>query len=477
MKTIKTKLFVLFVVFMVTLVVCGVMLNALFLEQYYIYKNKSIFSETSKQISEQYRLDKKKIENTIGSIDRMEGISCTIADKNLKVLYNSFPQKEGPDANLLPNEIERIILAERASLNDANIYTLIENSKDQAAKLVFISQMDTGELIILKKPLKGISESVLIANQFYVIAGLIMILIGGMVVFVFSRRITRPLVEMSSVAEDISNLGFERRVTIDSQDEIGSLGRSINRIAERLSANISALKTDVDRRKSLVRNMSHELKTPIGVIKGYAEGLKFGVVEDPEKTRQYCSVISEECDRMDAMVQELLNLSMLEAGLFQAGISRFSLSALLGSITERLEPAIKKKKIVYEKACGEDLFVVADSTLLERAITNYLINAINHTDGKRLVSVSAERRGDQVRIEVFNSGNPIEKQDLGHIWDVFYKADKARTRQYGGHGLGLSIVKSIAEFHKGSVGAENIRDGVLFFIEIPIIFSEAESVH
>jgi signal transduction histidine kinase len=173
--------------------------------------------------------------------------------------------------------------------------------------------------------MKGISESVAIANQFYIVAGLIIILLGGLFIIIFSKRITEPIVEMSNVAESIANLDFEKRVSSDSRDEIGSLGRSINRICEKLSASMNSLQQDVERRKQLVRNISHELKTPIGVIKGYAEGLKYGVVEDKDKTSKYCTIIATESDRMDRMVRELLNLSVLESGMFQIKIHRFNL--------------------------------------------------------------------------------------------------------------------------------------------------------
>ncbi|MGK0467691.1 ATP-binding protein [Clostridium sp.] len=467
MKTIRTKLSVFFLIFMVSLVLFGIILNALFLERYYIYKNKAVFTATSKEISNEYAYNRNNITNFINQIDHFEGINCIITDEYKSVQYNSFLQISDSDAKILPGEIEKLVLKNKDKLFKNFVYSVTEKQNDQAPKLVFISQLDNGELIILRKPLKGISESVSIANQFYIFAGLINIFIGGIFIFVFSKQVTRPVIEMSNVAEGISNLDFNKRAIYDSQDEIGSLGRSINKMSEKLSVSINSLRSDVERRKQLVRNISHELKTPIGVIKGYAEGLKYGVADDMEKTQKYCTVIADECNRMDNMVRELLNLSMLESGLFQLNILKFDIGELIQKISERFEPILSEKGITLDLNNQNNLSISADYELVERVINNYITNAINHVEGIRLIKVTVEKKVNGIGVSVFNTGKHISEDDLVSIWDVFYKVDKARSRQYGGHGLGLSIVRLIAELHGGMAGVENVSDGVLFFIEIP----------
>ena len=211
--------------------------------------------------------------------------------------------------------------------------------------------MSTGEFIILRKPVKGIRENVSIANQFYIFAGLIVIFVGGIVILIFSKKITKPIIEMSNVAENISNLEFDKLVHIESQDEIGKLGESINKISEKLSTSINGLKQDVERRKQLVSNMSHELKTPIGIIKGYAEGLKYGVVDDKEKMAKYCSVLVEECDRMDNLVRELLNHSKMEAGMVEMNITSFDSGEFISKILERFNPTFVEKGITFDFKC------------------------------------------------------------------------------------------------------------------------------
>lgn len=463
MKTIKTKLFLVFTVSMVSLVLCGILFNALLLQKYYIYKNKRIFIEASRQIIEEFINNRKNFNYFIGQLDRVDGISCTITDKNRNVKLNSFPERPDQNAMRLPSEIEQMILKNEGKLVNSYIYSVVEKPNEQSPKLVFISQMSGGELVILRKPLKGIDESVSIANEFYIFAGFFIIILGGIFTFVFSVRITRPIIEMSIVAQDISNMDFSRKVTVKTQDEIGSLGKSINMISNKLSTSINALREDVDRRKLLVRNMSHEMKTPIGIIKGYAEGLKYGVADDPEKITKYCSVIAEECDRMDGMIRELLNLSILESGMLNLNITRFDLCELVKNVVEKFFHILDEKSIHLELKCESNIVICADCELIERAFTNFLTNAIHHVDSKNIIHIKLETVSNRPRISVFNTGSHLTEKDMENIWDVFYKVDKARTRQYGGHGLGLSIVKLIAQAHGGSCWVENVNDGVCFY--------------
>lgn len=466
MKTIRTKLFAMFSIFMVSFVLSGIILNILFLEKYYIYKNRGSFLKINSKIIDVYINDRNNLDEFLKNTDRAEAMNIAISDSDLRIKYTSLPQK-GETGRPIPSEIERLINKNKNTLKKSYVYSVVERPEHSEREIVFLSQMEGKEIIILKKSMKGIKESVAIANQFYILAGLLIILPGGIFIFIFSLRITGPVIEMSNVAESISNLDFNRRVIFDSQDELGSLGRSINKMSEKLNITMNALKEDIEQRKELVRNMSHEFKTPIGVIKGYAEGLKYGVAEDKEKIKKYCNVISEECDRMDKMVQELLNFSLMESGMFQLKISRFDTGEFIENITGKFTPIFTEKGISIDLNYEKDLLISADRELMEKAVNNYITNAINHIEGKKQVRVCTEKNGTDVKISVFNTGKHIPEQDLSHIWDVFYKVDKARTRQYGGHGLGLSIVKLIAELHGGITGVENVNEGVIFFLKIP----------
>jgi two-component system, OmpR family, sensor histidine kinase VanS len=467
MKTIKTKIVLIFGIFMLLLILCGILLNVLFLNQYYIYKYRADFITINREISREYLENRKNLGDYIDVIDRTEGISCLVLNKNKDILYNSASKKVSTDEMNLSNDISNLMILNDDKLSKTYVYSVIERRKAQLTKLVFMSRLSSGETIILRKPLKGINESASIANQFYLFEGILLIIIGGGFILAFSRKITKPIIEMSNVAESISDLDFNRYIIYNSKDELGSLAKSINKMSVKLSENINSLTQDVERRKQLVRNISHELKTPIGVIKGYAEGLKFGLAEDTEKANKYCTVIAEECDHMDWMVKDLLSYSMLESGSFQLNISSFDVVELIKEISQRFELICAEKEVSIESDMPEHLDLFADRELIGRAINNFLINALAHLGKKKYIKLSVVRRDTETRISVFNIGDNIPENELKNIWDVFYKLDKSRSRKEAGHGLGLSIVKLIAELHHGSVGVENLEAGVMFFIDIP----------
>jgi len=467
MRTIKTKIVLIFSIFMVSLVALGIFFNSIFLESYYIYKNKGILKSISEKINNEYINDKENSYEYINTIENIENISTIIIDQNFNIEYNSVNQKKDTNQNHLPKEMKQIILENKKKLSKNVVYYTEEKNNAQTNKLVFVLKMSNEEYIILKKPFKSINQSVSIANQFYMLSGVIVIFIGGIFILIFSKKITKPIIEMSNVAENISNLEFDKRVHIGSQDEIGKLGESINKISEKLCANINKLKEDVERRKQLVRNMSHELKTPIGIIKGYAEGLKYGVADDKEKMQKYCTVLVEECDRMDKLILELLNHSMMEVGMVELNITSFDSCEFIYKIVERFNPIFIDKGVTFELECINDCVISADREMIEKAINNFITNAINHVEGRKLIRLTVEKKEKGIKINVFNTGSHISTEEFEKVWDVYYKVDKARSREYGGHGLGLAIVKLIVHLHGGTTKVENVHEGVVFSFEIP----------
>lgn len=465
--TIRGKLFLLFLFVMVGFILLGILINVLFLENYYIYKSESAFKQISSDINEILTKTDEEVKSTIEKTDKREGVSIRIINNQDKVILTSFPQKENSDDSMLPSELETLLTKNKETLKNKAIYTTVNTQKDQAAKLVYISQTTANGNIILTKPMSGIEESAAIANQFYMMIGLLIIFIGSIFMHFFSKKITKPIEDISQVAEEISNLNFENKVTIKTKDEIGSLGESINIMSDKLSLSIDELRNDITMQKELMRNISHELKTPIGIIKGYAEGLLYGVADSEAMKKKYCGVIVEECDRMDNMVTDFLDLSRLESVMMQLNRVSFDLAPFILSIIERFEPIFLEHNIVCKKEIDKNLIIDADPQLLDRALQNLLSNAIKYNNNLGIVKVCAKKEAGKINIMIFNTGSQIPEAEIQHVWDAFYKGDKSRTRNQGGHGLGLSIVKSIVLMHEGDVAVENKEDGVLFTITLP----------
>lgn len=278
----------------------------------------------------------------------------------------------------------------------------------------------------------------------------------------------------------MSKLDFSKKYAVQSDDEVGQLGKSINSLSDQLDRAIFSLteankklREDIEQerridkmRKEFINNVSHELKTPIALIQGYAEGLKLNINEDEENKNYYCDVIMDEAGKMNRLVKDLLDLSQIESGSFKLDKTSFNISSLIESVLDKYRPVLFEKGIKVELDIPEYLTVNGDAGRIEQVLVNYLINAINHVDDKKEIKIQAVILNEKVKISVCNSGENIPDESLDKIWTSFYKVDKARTRSYGGTGLGLSVVKAIQELHGNSCGMENLEDGVLFWFEV-----------
>lgn len=254
----------------------------------------------------------------------------------------------------------------------------------------------------------------------------------------------------------------------------------MNQLSETLEKTISELKTannelrrDIEHkekidemRKEFLSNVSHELKTPLALIQGYAEGLKDGISDDEESKEFYCEVIMDEAQKMNTMVKKLLTLNEVEFGQENISMERFNVAELIEGVAQSCSLLVQQKEGKLRLKVPNPLYLWSDELKIEEVLTNYISNACNHLDGERIIEIKAEQNEDRVRISVFNTGKQIPEEDMERIWDKFYKVDKAHTREYGGSGIGLSIVKAIMESVNGTYGVKNYINGVEFWIEL-----------
>lgn len=342
--------------------------------------------------------------------------------------------------------------------------------------------LNNGNFILIRTPIQGIKDNVHISNTFITYIGIGTLIIGIVAAFVLSSYISRPIKQLSNIAERMSELDFDVKYDGKYKGEIGLLGNSMNNMSKKLEENISQLKAanlelqrDIDKKEKLeqmrtdfLSNVSHELKTPIALIQGYAEGLKEGITDDPESMDFYCSVIMDEAAKMNDMVKRLLTLNQIEFGEDELVMERFDINELVKSVASanELRASQKELKITYDIK-DTPLYVWADEYKVEEVITNYISNAINHCCNENIIKVAVGQIDkENVRVSVFNTGKNIPEEDIDHIWEKFYKVDKARTREYGGNGIGLSIVKAIVESMGKKCGVNNLPDGVEFWFDL-----------
>ncbi len=348
--------------------------------------------------------------------------------------------------------------------------------------LELFGQLDSGSFVYVNTNFQSMTENINIFNSFIFYVGIGVIIFGAIVMVFVSSSFTKPVLKLTEIAKRMSELDFEVRYPVTTHDEIGVLGSSINTLSETLEKTISELKaannelhkdieekTQIDEmRKEFLSNVSHELKTPIALIQGYAEGLYENINDDSASREFYCEVIIDEAGKMNKMVKKLLTLNQIEFGSNQISYEHFDITEVVKQVINSAALLAEQKGAVINMPDYGPVYVWADEYMVEEVVTNYISNAANHVAGELRIDVNIEKREDAVRVSVFNTGNCIPEDELDKIWIKFYKVDKARTREYGGSGIGLSIVKAIMNSMNRQCGVLNHENGVEFWFELDI---------
>ena len=490
--SLRLKLFTALSCLILFFVLLSWVLNNFMLEKYYFDKKVNNLKENYKLINELYKGDFDEMLIELEKMERMKGLHIVILNKEYEIVYNSRQKRDEPRTvmprrRLFPNDIRDLpeSIAREKSQQVLKGQILIETRVDDRLNSHFInlfSRLYNEDLIFLSTSVAAIEESAEVANNFFLFTGIVTIITGSILIFLITGRFTKPILKLNSIAQKMTALDFSTRYPVKTNDEIGQLGRSINSLSDQLEKSIlelrsanESLKEDIEKkqkidemRKEFISSVSHELKTPIALIQGYAEGLKVNVIEDEENKNFYCDVIVDEALKMNKLVKQLLELAQIESGELHLDRVKFNILHLICQIIKKYDLSFKDKaiNIVVEK--DEEITVNADYDRIEQILMNYLTNAINHVDENKMIRLCIKKNASKALISVFNSGKHIQKDCLEKIWMSFYKIDKARTREYGGTGLGLSIVKAIQEAHNNKYGVNNVEGGVEFWFELDL---------
>lgn len=409
-------------------------------------------------------------------------INIVILDAEAKTLKTSANNYELLSKQLLSYLFNQDTTEERRTILDNEKYQMI-GLKDERTQQDFIDLwgvLDNGNLFLLRTPVESIRESVSLANQFLAYIGIGAAILASLIIMMVSRKISEPIKELTQISERMNHLDFDAKYEGKSKTEIALLGQNINQLSETLETTISELKSannellrDIEKKNEMEKmrteflsNVSHELKTPIALIQGYAEGLKEGVNDDEESRNYYCEVIVDEASKMNQMVQKLLTLNQLEFGNKTVSLERFDVVDLIRNYLQSSVLLCEQKGVQLKMEDYPPIHVWADEFGVEEVFNNYFTNAMNHVDGEKIIEVRVQPTEDKVRVSVFNTGTPIPEDSIAHIWEKFYKVDKARTRAYGGSGVGLSIVKAIMDSMNQPYGVLNYENGVEFWFEL-----------
>lgn len=481
--SIRRQMIAIFVGLIVCMLVILLVLVGAGLEPYYVREKEENFKELYKEI-ESLAEGEELTEDEVSQINR------TAERYNFYYIVWNFSNENGfsnlHDSQMLLVQLGGVLFNKIDSrvMERNDNYQVVEfrDNTQQVDYLALWGTVGNSYNIFIRSPLESIQEAMGLFFRFLLIVGIAVIAGGILFVWYFSRRLTEPLRELAVLSARMADLDFNAKYTSGGGGEIGVLGENFNIMSQKLENTISELKNanfrlqqDIEQKEKMEKmrtdfmgNVSHELKTPIALIQGYAEGLKEGVSDDPESREFYCDVIMDEASKMNQMVKNLMTLNQLEFGDENVEFQRFDLTELIRGVLQSMEIMAQQKEAKVQFRQKDPVYVWADEFKAEQVVRNYVSNAFNHLDGDRVVDVKIIPAGDKVKVTVFNTGTPIPEEDVPHIWEKFYKVDKAHTREYGGNGIGLSIVKAIMDSFHQEYGVNNYDNGVEFWFELDV---------
>ena len=534
---------ILFFLLMSGTILLGYLINGIFLEPYYVsVRTRNLVKVYDMLMRAEKRdlLDSDEFDNTLQESLRRSNVSLLILDSNTKTdkvwsadetvmierlyanLFGRTPDLTGVDD---PGQLKNIPDPSDAgndgnngysddysinsgyvitrTLQEGRSYTINEvlNRRTGTKSLEMWGPLGESRFFLLRSPLEDIRTSAAAANRFFGYIGFSLAVAGAFLAWWLSREIMKPIRQLTDISVRMKKLDFSAKYDGSGRAELDILGKNMNEMSKKLELTISALRTanndlqrDLDRRnreeemrQDFLANVTHELKTPLALIRGYAEGLQDGIADDPDSRSYYLDTIVEEADKMNMLVQKVLMLNQLEFGDESVSMESFDIAGLIRNYLESASILVQQEnaRLLYQQK--DAVFAWGDPFLIQEVFQNYFSNALHHVAcpvsaagsedqgevfskdsdaGEKVIDIRCEVIGDKVRVTVFNTGKPIPEKSLAHIWEKFYKVDKARTRAYGGSGVGLSIVKAIMDLHHRGYGVENYDNGVAFWFEL-----------
>lgn len=362
------------------------------------------------------------------------------------------------------NTESRIFVNEVTNSTKIGVLTPISLNSKNDAILISVSSM------------QQIEEASSVIRELYGYLFIVFSLLGIILTLIYTKLISKPLHNINKVAQKMSDLDFSAKCVVESNDEIGNLALTLNFLSstlenalldlnlknEKLTEDIEHERKIEENRKDFIASISHDLKTPIGIIKGYTEGIKDGIATG-EEVNLYLDTIIDESNKMGKLVTNMLELSKLESYTTQLVLDKFNILRLIQKIIKSFKFEFSSKDLnLILNTDLEYCYVLADSFQLDQVFNNLISNALKYTPNNNDVIISIKEIEDIIEISIENKGVFIPNEELDNIYNKFYTLDKSRNSSLKSNGLGLSIVKKILSLHESTFSLENSKEGVIF---------------
>lgn len=459
MKNLSIKKKLVMVVFSLVLgfLVVLLLLNTLLLEEFYIYTLEDDFIEEANEIKESYDRNDPDFLLTLREHNNEKGYKYVVTNSEGVILLSSVPEFDETSQLTLPKDQVDIItdsVDERTSKGYK--YFVLKHPQNDQDQIVIIKSLTPDQHLVISFQLNDVRKNASIANQFFFITGCIMTVFVLMIAYVLSKRIVQPIMDINEQTKKIANLDFEVSLDYHSNDEIGQLSQSISSIAKALDEKIQALnlanrllENDMISQRQFLASIAHEFKSPIGIIKGYTESIKLNYYETETEKNDYLDYVLDESDQLNNLVEDIVLLAKLDKRDFKLTMSAVDLSSLVLYSLEKYDRLMTKRALHVESSIKSKVMIKGDMVRIEQIVDNILSNANRYTSDQGLIKVSLETDDTHAVLVVKNTAPTIDKMDMSSLTKPFYRLEQSRSRETGGHGLGLTIANGLIDAHGG----------------------------
>lgn len=457
-SNLRTKIWMYLIIFSASILLFLWLFQIIFLKTYYKeFRLNKLENSVKKVLNSFHDSD---YEDLLDDISLEDEICIEVVNNNmtkyLSVIYNKGCM--GAETSVENSYYKKDFINSNLS---KKVYTLI-NPRFKNKTIIYGIKLDDSNYAFVSASLEPIDTTITVLKNQFIYVTMLVIILSLIVSYFVSRKISSGVIKINKEAKKLSKGNFD--VKFDTNQPILELSE----LAETLEYTKDELSKTENLRRELLANVSHDLKTPLTMIKAYAEMVRDVTYKDDTKRTKDLNIIIEETDRLNVLVNDILELSKIQSGTQKLTIEQFDLEKFVKNIIKRYDIMSENKKYKFKVSINKNIIVSADPKRIEQVMYNLINNAINYTGDDKKIIISALELENTVRIEVKDTGKGIDKEELENIWDKYYKIDKTHSREQVGSGVGLSIVKNILINHNCNYGVESIKgNGTTFYFELP----------
>lgn len=457
-SNLRTKIWMYLIIFSASILLFLWLFQIIFLKTYYKEFRLNKLENSVKKVLNSFH--DSNYEDLLDDISLEDEICIEVVNNNmtkyLSVIYNKGCM--GAETSIENSYYKKDFINSNLS---KKVYTLI-NPRFKNKTIIYGIKLDDSNYAFVSASLEPIDTTITVLKNQFIYVTMLVIILSLIVSYFVSRKISSGVIKINKEAKKLSKGNFD--VKFDTNQPILELSE----LAETLEYTKDELSKTENLRRELLANVSHDLKTPLTMIKAYAEMVRDVTYKDDTKRTKDLNIIIEETDRLNVLVNDILELSKIQSGTQKLTIEQFDLEKFVKNIIKRYDIMSENKKYKFKVSINKNIIVSANRKRIEQVMYNLINNAINYTGDDKKIIINALVLENTVRIEVKDTGKGIDKEELENIWDKYYKIDKTHSREQVGSGVGLSIVKNILINHNCNYGVESIKgNGTTFYFELP----------